>query len=82
MTFPKYLGLFHIPELSRPGNCCFKMTLFQVFHDHTNPECDDRGQVRLSKSDKNIGAGGLRVDNLFESADSGDVLAHPRITTV
>ncbi len=47
-----------------------------------NPECDDRGQVRLYKSDKNIGAGGLRVDNLFESADSGDVLAHPRITTV
>ncbi len=33
------------------------------------------------KSDKNIGAGGWRVDNLFEAADSGDVLAHPRITS-
>ncbi len=40
------------------------------------------GRVRLSKSDKNIGAGGWRVDNLFEAADSGDVLAHPRITSV
>ncbi len=29
----------------------------------------------------NLGAGGWRVDNLFEAADSGDVLAHPRITT-
>ncbi len=44
-----------------------------------NPECDDR--VRLIKSDKNIGAGGWRVDNLFEAADSGDVLPHPRITS-
>ncbi len=34
------------------------------------------GQVRLSKSDKNIDAGGWRVDNLFEAAGSGDVLAH------
>ncbi len=33
-----------------------------------------------SKSDKNIGAGGWQVDNLFEAADSGDVLAHSRIT--
>ncbi len=39
------------------------------------------GRVRLSKSDKNIGAGNWRVDNLFEAVDSGDVLAHPRITT-
>ncbi len=45
-----------------------------------NPECDDR--VRLSKSDKNIGAGSWRVDNLFEAADSGDVLAHPHITNI
>ncbi len=30
--------------------------LFQIFHERMNPECDDR--VRLSKSDKNIGAGG------------------------
>ncbi len=37
-----------------------------------NPECDDR--VQLSKSDKNIG-------NIFEAADSGDVFAHPRITS-
>ncbi len=44
-----------------------------------NPECDDR--VLLSKSDKNIGAGDWRVDNLFEAADSGDVLAHPHITS-
>ncbi len=44
-----------------------------------NPECDDR--VQLSKSDKNIGAGGWRVDNLFEAGDSGDVLVHPRITS-
>ncbi len=43
-----------------------------------NPECDDR--VRLSKSDKNIGAVGWWVDNIFEATDSGDVLAHPRIT--
>ncbi len=28
------------------------------------------------------GAGGWWVDNLFEAADSGDVLAHPRITNV
>ncbi len=41
---------------------------------YTNPECDNR--VRLSKSDKNIGAGGWRVYNLFKAADSGDVLAH------
>ncbi len=35
-----------------------------------------------SKSDKNIGAGGgWWVDNLFEAADSGDVLAHSRITS-
>ncbi len=45
-----------------------------------NPECDSR--VRLSKSDKNIGAGGWRVDHLFEAADSGDVLPHPCITTM
>ncbi len=44
-----------------------------------NPECDDR--VRLSKSDKNIGADGWHVDNLFEAADSCDVVAHLRITT-
>ncbi len=43
-----------------------------------NPECDDL--VWLSKSDKNIGAGGWRVYNLFEAADSGDVLANPHIT--
>ncbi len=34
----------------------------------------------VSKSDKNIGAGVWRVDNLFEAGDSGDVLVHPRIT--
>ncbi len=45
-----------------------------------NPEHDVR--VRLSKSDKNIGAGGGRVDNLFEAVDSGDVLAHPHITNI
>ncbi len=49
--------------------------IFQVVHDCMNPECD--GQVRLSKSDKNIGA---RVDHLFEAADSVDVLAHSCIT--
>ncbi len=38
-------------------------------------------RVRLSKSDKNIGAGGWRVDNLFEAADSGDVLVHSRLTS-
>jgi len=27
---------------------------------------------QLFKSDKNIGAGGWRVDNSFEAADSGD----------
>ncbi len=54
---------------------------FRVFYDHTTPECDHRGQMRLSKSDKNIGAGGWLVDNLFEAAYLGDVLAHPRITT-
>ncbi len=37
------------------------------------------GRVRLSKSDKNICAGGWRVDHLFEAADSGDVFAYPRI---
>ncbi len=49
--------------------------IFQVVHDCMNPECD--GRVRLSKSDKNIGA---RVDHIFEAADSGDVLAHSCIT--
>ncbi len=44
------------------------------------PEYD--GWVQLSKSNKNIGAGGWRVDNIFEAADSGDVLVPPRITTV
>ncbi len=39
-------------------------------------------RVRLSKSDKNIGAGGWRVDSLIEAADLGDVLAHPRITNI
>ncbi len=34
------------------------------------------GRVWLSKSDKNIGALGWRVDNLFEAADSDAVLAH------
>ncbi len=38
------------------------------------------GSGRLSKSEKNIGAGGLRMDNLFEAADSGDIWAHPRIS--
>ncbi len=38
------------------------------------------GQVRLSKSDKNIGEDGWRVDNLFEAADSVDVLVNLRIT--
>ncbi len=49
-----------------------------------NPECDDRVRVRvrLSKSDKNIAASSWWVDNLFEAADSGDVLSHPRITNV
>ncbi len=36
----------------------------------------------LSKSDKNIGAGGWRVDTLFEASDSGDIFAHPRITNI
>ncbi len=44
------------------------------------PECDDR--VRLSKSDKNIGAGGWPVDNWFEAVDSGYILVHLRITSV
>ncbi len=40
------------------------------------------GRVQLSKSDKNVGAGGWRVDNLSEAADSGDVLAHPCVTRI
>ncbi len=40
------------------------------------------GRVQLSKSDKNVGAGGWRVDNLYKAADSGDVLAHLRITRI
>ncbi len=51
-----------------------------------NPECDGCGSgVVISifiKKKLNIGAGGRWVDNLFEAADSGDVLAHPRITCV
>ncbi len=35
-----------------------------------------------TKSEKNIGAGRWRADNLFEAADSGDVWAHPRISNV
>ncbi len=55
---------------------------FQVFHRPYDPECDDPGVggVRLFKSDKNMcwAVGGL--DNLFEAADSGDILSHPHIT--
>ncbi len=40
------------------------------------------GRVRLSKSEKNIGAGGWWVDNVFEAVYSGDILANPRITSV
>ncbi len=36
--------------------------------------------MRLSKSDKNIGADGWRVDNIFEAADTGGVLAHVLVT--
>ncbi len=80
MTFPKLSGFTYFSKLSRPGNCCFKLPgLFQVFHDHSNPECDDR--VQFSKSNKNIGAR-WRVDNLFETADLGDILAHSRITSL
>ncbi len=39
------------------------------------------GRVRLSNSDKNIGAGGWRMDQLFEAKDSGVVLAHQRTHT-
>ncbi len=66
--FQNFLGLFIF------------LRLLQVFHDRMNPDCDDR--VWLSKSDKNIGAGGWWVGNIFEAAYSGDVLAHPRITIV
>ncbi len=38
------------------------------------------GRVRLSKSEKIIGVGGWRVENLFEAVDSGEVWVHPRIT--
>ncbi len=79
--FQNVMRLFIFTKLSRPGNCCFKISrLFQVFHDRMDPECDDR--VRLSKTDKNIGAGSWRVDNIFEAADLGDVLAHLCITNV
>ncbi len=40
------------------------------------------GYFNIYKKKLNIGAGGRWVDNLFEAADSGDVLAHPRITCV
>ncbi len=49
---------------------------FPGFYVRTNPECDDR--VRLSNQTK---MGGWPVDHLFEAAYSGDVLAHPRITS-
>ncbi len=63
MTFPKLSGFIYFSK-------AFQIQLlFQVFHERMNPECDDR--MRLSKSDKNIGA-----DNIFGAADSGDVLAH------
>ncbi len=52
-------------KLSGLETAVLKFNNFQVFHDYTTPECDDRGQVRLSKSDKNIGAGVWRVDNSF-----------------
>ncbi len=42
--------------------------------------CGDKLDKK-SKSDKNIGADGWHVDNLFEAADSCDVVAHLRITT-
>ncbi len=57
--FQNFLGLFIF------------LRLLQVFHDRMNPDCDDR--VWLSKSDKNIGAGGWWVGNIFEAAYSGDV---------
>ncbi len=57
---------------------------FSGFHDHTNPDCDNRVWVGFGYlnnfSDKNIGAGGWRVDHLFEAVDSGEVLSHSRIT--
>lgn len=31
----------------------------------------NEGQVQLSKSEKNIGAGGWRLDHLFQSTDLG-----------
>ncbi len=38
--------------------------------------------MRLSKSDKNVGASGWRVDSLFKAEDSVDVIAHPHIVNV
>ncbi len=50
ITFPKLSGFIYFSK-------AFQIQLlFQIFHERMNPECDDR--VRLSKSDKNIGAGG------------------------
>ncbi len=69
MTFPKLSGFIYFSKNFQA--CCFKIPwLFTFFHDRMNPECEDR--VRLSKSDKNIGAGGWRVDNLFVAPHSAD----------
>ncbi len=77
MIFPKLSGFIIFFQTFQAWKlACFKIQW--LYHDRLNPECDDR--VRLSKSDKYIGAGGWRVDNLFEAADSGDILAHLHIT--
>ncbi len=82
MTFPKLSGFIYF-FLNFPG---LEIAVLK-FHDFsrffmtvwTLIGCGSGG---LSKSDKNIGAGGWRMDNVFEAADSGDVLAHPRITSI
>ncbi len=76
MTFSKLSGFTYFSKTFQARKLRFYNAMtFTGFS--RPPECDDR--VRVSKSDKNIDAGGWRVDHLFEAADSDDVLAHPRI---
>ncbi len=64
MTFPKPSGFIYFFQ-NFPG---MEIAVLK-FHDF------DRVFLTVSISDKNIGAGGWRVNHFFEAADSGDVLA-------
>ncbi len=74
MTFPKLSGFIYFFQ-NPPGLKIAVLKFHEIFHDCTNPECDDR--VRVGCGYLNKTKIKVRVDNLFEAANSCDVLAHP-----